>query len=173
MIASYVEPPRSSNRELTPRPQLRSHEVKRKHSNYAERAQASQETNPPSNPQVDEQRPSEQDTSTSERRSEEVIPGKQRSCILRVAERDIDKDALHDDKDRGGVDGNADDGGNPMDIGIGGPREDEESNGRAEAAKESGDEAVFLDAKAILPDIGFDIEIEVGDIDCDTDETSD
>ena len=60
-----------------------------------------------------------------------------------------------------------------MDIGIGGPREDEKSNGRAEAAEESWDEAVFLDAQAILHDVGFDVEVEVGDIDRDTDETSD
>ena len=60
-----------------------------------------------------------------------------------------------------------------MDIGIGRPGEDEEADGRAEAAKESGDQAVFLDPEAVFHDVGYDVEVKVGDVDCHADETGD
>ena len=56
-----------------------------------------------------------------------------------------------------------------MDVGVGGPSEDEKSDRDAKAGKKSGDETVFLCSQTILDDIWLEIEVHVRTIDDDTD----
>ncbi len=103
----------------------------------------------------------------------EIVAREQAGRVLRVAERHVDEDALHDDEDRGAVDGDADDGRDPVDVRVCGPGEDEEPEGGPEGGEEGGFEAGFLRAQAAFEDVGDEVEVEVGDVGDDAQEAGD
>ena len=63
---------------------------------------------------------------------------------MRVGKGHVDEDALHYYEDCGAVDGDADGGRDPVDGGVGGPGEQEETDRGPEGGEDGGDEAVFL-----------------------------
>lgn len=67
-------------------------------------------------------------TATGQSTAKEIIRGKQTRRVRGVTQRDINEDALHDDKYCCAVDGDPDCRGDPMDGGIGGPGEEEEAD---------------------------------------------
>lgn len=170
---SLPNPLDSSNSELTPGPQRRTQVVKRKHTDNPHHAQARQQTNPPIDPQIQKQRSRKQDTPARQRAPEEIVAREQTSRVLRVREGHVDEDALHDDEDGGAVDDYSNHARDPGDVRAGGPGEDEEADGREEAADEGGDEAVFLGAEAVGEDIGHEVEVEVGAVDEDAEGAGD
>ena len=64
--------------------------------------------------------------------------------MLRVAARDVNADALEDDENPGGEDGNPDDADDPVDFGCRRPAEEEEADGWEEYGEECGFEAELL-----------------------------
>ena len=160
--------PSSRSRELGSRPQFRSCEVEREHANDAQRAQPRQQACPLSHSQIDEQWARKEDAPACQRRSEEVVAGEQGGCVLWVRERDVDEDALHDDEDGGGVDGDTNDWGDPVDIRVRRPGKDEEADRRPKGADESRLEPVFLRSEAVFQNIGDKVEVKVGEVRGDT-----
>jgi hypothetical protein len=87
------------NSELTPRPQLSPKDPQDKHPNNTNNTQATQQRHTFANTKIDKQRSPKQNTPTSERRSQEIIPRKQGRSVLRIRQWDIDEDTLHHDED--------------------------------------------------------------------------
>lgn len=142
----------SRHGKLTPGAQLCTVEVQQPDANDANHAQATEETSAPGNTQVPKQRMRKQDAAARQGTPEEVVRREQTSRVHWVGERDVDKDALHDDEDRAPVDGDADRRHDPVDGGSGRPGEEEEADGRAEGHGQGGDEAVLLGWHAVLDD---------------------
>jgi hypothetical protein len=80
---------------------------------------------------------------------------------------------LEDDEDAERVARDTDGRHDPVDVLAGSPAEDEEADGGEEDGGEGGDEARFLGAEAVLGDVGLEVVEEVGDVDGDTEDTSD
>ena len=78
------------------------------------------------------------DTTARKCRAAEVIASKEGGGILRVGQWDVDEDTLEDDEHGAGVDDDADDGDDPMDIGRCRPTEQEKTDGRAEDSEKCG-----------------------------------
>ncbi|KUI54773.1 hypothetical protein VP1G_10638 [Cytospora mali] len=129
-----------------------------------------EQTRAPRHPKVSIQRPSEQDTPASQRRPEKVVPGKQARRVLRVADGDVDEDALHHDEHGGAVDGDAYGGRYPGEARGGSPGKDEEADGGAERREESGHEAVLLHRPPFRPDARVHVEVDVADVYRDADD---
>lgn len=104
---------------------------------------------------------------------EEVIRGKQTSRILRITQRHIHKDALHDDKARRSVDGDADGGRNPVDALAGGPRKQEEADRGTKGCGKRRDQPALLDGEAELADARVHVEVEVAAVDGDAEDAGD
>ena len=90
---------------------------------------------------------------------------------MRIAQRQIHEDALKEHEARYAKDGDTDNANDPMDVGVGGPSEDEESNRDAEASEDGGHEAMFLRSQTILENVGLEIKVDVGTVDDDTKHT--
>lgn len=118
-------------------------------------------------------RAGEQDASEGESGAEEVVAGKETGGVLRVGQRDVDKDTLHHDEDGGTINGDANGRCDPMDGRGCCPSEDEEADGGAEGGGESGYETVLLDREAEFLDTGYHVEGKVGDVDGDAEEAGD
>lgn len=116
---------------------------------------------------------SEEDTSTSQSTAEEIVGSKQRRSILRVAQRNVDKDGLHDDKHSGAVDGDANCGHDPVNGGARSPGEQEQTNGRTKGSGQSRDKAVFLDGETEAGNARVDEEVQVGSVHADANQTRD
>lgn len=114
-----------------------------------------------------------QDTAAGKSTAEEVVCGEETGGVPRITERHVDEDGLHDDEDGSAVDGDANGGHDPVDGGAGGPGEEEEADGWADGGGQRGDETLFLDGPAVLFDAGVHPEVEVGGVDCDTDDAGD
>lgn len=112
-------------------------------------------------------------TTASEGAAEKVIGSKQTGGVHWVAERDVDKDALHDDENGCAVDDDANGGHDPVNGGAGGPCKDKEANGWAEGGEEGGREAGFLEAEAVLDCAWVDVEVEVAGVAGDADDAGD
>ena len=124
-------------------------------------------------PDVQKQRPREEDTPAREGGAEEIVPGEEGSGVLWVGEGHVDEDALHDDEDGGAVDGDADGRCDPMDSRIRGPREEEETDWGTEGREEGGDETVFLGAETAFHDVRDEIPVQVGAVGEDADDAGD
>lgn len=107
--------------ECTPGSQVRAISPQKPHSKDAHDGQAGKQTHSATDAEVDEHGPGEQNAASGERRTGDVVSGEQRSCVLRVRQRDVDKDALEDDEVGRDEDGDADEGYNPVDGGAGSP----------------------------------------------------
>ncbi len=164
---------RSRRRELTPRPQIRALVVEREHADDTHDAQAGQERDALVDAEVDEERAREQDAAAREGGAEEVVAGEEGGGVLRVRQRDVDEDALQDHEAGTAVDDDADDAGDPGEVGPCGPGEDEEADGGQEGSDEGGYEAVFLRAEPVRHDVGDEVEVQVGDVDCRSDAAGD
>ncbi|KAF6218027.1 hypothetical protein HO133_006439 [Letharia lupina] len=64
-----------------------------------------------------------------------------------------------DDEDAKGIDADADNADDPMNVAVCGPTEEEQANWEKEGAVQSRQKALFRRAKAIGFDIGFEYEI--------------
>lgn len=120
-----------------------------------------------------EQRVCEEDATASQGASEEVIGGEETGGVHGVAERDVDEDALHDDEDRGSIDGDADGRDDPVNRGARGPGEEEQTDCWAECRRKGGDEAALLDAETVLDKTRVGVVVEVADVDTDTNHAGD
>lgn len=151
--------------EFAPGSQTGALEVEREHADDADEAQAREQGDAPVDAEVDEERPREEDAAAGEGGAEEVVGREQGGGVLRVRERDVDEDALEDDEGGAAVDDDADDAGDPGEVGAGGPGEDEEADGREEGRDERGHETVLLRAEPVRHDVGYEVEVEIGDVD--------
>lgn len=104
------------------------------------------------------------DAAASQRTPEEVVGGEQTGGVHGIAERDVDKDALHDHKNRRTIDYDSNCWDNPVDGAAGCPGEDEEANGWAEGADEGREEAVFLRRHARADNARVLVEVEPGHV---------
>ncbi len=147
--------------------------VEREHADDAHDAQPRQERDAPVDAEVEEEGPREEDAAAREGGAEEVVPREEGGGVLRVGQGHVDEDALQDDEAGAAVDDDADDGGDPGEVGARGPGEDEEADGGQEGADEGGDEAVFLRAEPVRHDVRDEVEVEVGDVDCRSDAAGD
>lgn len=147
--------------------------VQQPNTNDANDTEAAEKTGALGNAKVAEQRVRKQDTAAGKGTAEEVVCGEQTGGVPRIAERHVDEDSLHDDEDGGAVDCDADGGHDPVDGGAGGPGEEEEADGGADGGRQGGDETLFLDGPAVFLDTGVLIEVEVGGVDCDTNDAGD
>lgn len=147
--------------------------VQQPNTNNTNHAQTTQQTRTLGHAQVTIQRMREQHTTTGQSASKEVVCSKQRSGILRVTKRDIDKDGLHDDKHRGAVHSNTDGGHDPVNGGSGSPCEEEQTDRGTKGCGQSGQETVFLDGEAEAGDAWVNKEVEVGSVGDDADEAGD
>ena len=116
-------------------------------------------------PQIDKQRPREQDTATRETTSEEIICREQTGRILWVTERDVDEHALEDDEHRASVDDDTDGRGDPVNGCARCPGEEEEPDGSPEDVVECGDETGFLCAQAVSFDVRDEVVVHVQAVD--------
>ena len=92
---------------------------------------------------------------------------------MRIRERYIDENTLYNDEDAGAVDGDTDSRRDPMDARIGGPREQEQANGRAERGEDCRNEAMLLGAEAAFHDVRDEVPVQVGAVGSDADATGD
>lgn len=88
-----------------------------------------------------------------------------------MEERTIDENALHDNKHTSTIDRYTDDASNPVNIGISCPGEEEQSYRRAKAGEKRGDQTMFLGAETTLHDVRNQVPIQVGTVDCHSDQT--
>lgn len=114
-----------------------------------------------------------QDTATGEGTAEEVVGGEEAGGVHGVAEGNVDKDALHDDEDRGAINCDADGGHDPVDVGAGGPGEEEEADGWAKRGEKGGDEAFLLSTEAEFFNARVHVVVEVAEVGDDTNNAGD
>lgn len=83
--------------------------------------QTSQQTDTPTDAQVDKHRSREKYGCKGKSRATEVVGSEEGRRVLGVRHWDVDEEALGDDVDGQGVNGDADDADDPMDMDVGGP----------------------------------------------------
>ena len=90
---------------------------------------------------------------------------------MRVRQRYVQEHALKHDDDTHGIDGDANDGDDPVDTAVGCPAEEKESDGDEKTTDESRLQTVFGRAKTMLSDlrIHHGVDVEAVDGDCDED----
>lgn len=153
--------------------QTRTVKVQQPDADDANDAQAAEQRNTPGDAEVPEERVGEEHAPAGQGAPEEVVCGEQAGGVLRVAQRDVDEDALHDDEAGGGVDGDAGGRGDPVDRLAGGPGKDEQADGRAKGGGQRGREAALLDGQAEAADARVDVQVEVGAVDGGAEEAGD
>lgn len=153
--------------KLAKRAELGAKEVQQPNANNANDAQPAKQTGALGDTQVGKEGMGKQDTTASQSAAEEVIGGEQTGSVHGVAERDVDEDALHDDKGGAAVNDNANGGNDPVDRGSGAPGKEEQADGWAKCGAEGGHEAGFLDTKAVLDSARVDVEVEICPVDGD------
>ena len=116
---------------------------------------------------------SKENATAGQSATEEVVCCEETGSVHGVAERDVDEDALHDDEDGGTVDCDADGGHDPVNRGTSCPGEEEETNGRTESGWKSWNESRLLCAETVLDQTRVGVEIQVRDVETDTDHTRD
>jgi hypothetical protein len=161
------------NSKLAERSQLGAVEVQQPDTDDTNYTQTAEQTGALINAEVVKQRLSEEHTATSKSASEEVVCSEETGCVHGIAERDIDKDTLHHNKDCKAVNGDADGGNDPVDGGSSCPGKEEQANGRTERGDESWNESAFLDGPASLGDARVHVEVEVAEVDAHADDTGD
>lgn len=144
--------------------------VQQPDTNNTNDAEATEERGALGNAEVAIERVGKYDTAAGKSATEEVVCSKQTGSILRVAEGDVDEDALHDNEDSGTVDGDADSGHDPVDGCTGCPGEEEEADGGTKGGRESWDEPVLLHREAETTDAWVHVEVQVGDVHGHTDD---
>lgn len=137
----------------TLRPQPCTIPPKIEHANDSQARQARKQTDAPTNTQIDEHRPREQDTSRSEQRPRQIISSEQRCRILRIREWEIYKHALKDEEVGSHQNGDSNEADDPMYTMPSCPSEHEISYWQANDSEESGNESMFRGTHTILLDI--------------------
>ena len=108
-----------------------------------------------------EHRIAEVNTSRRQRRAREVVTSKQTRRILRVRQRQVEEDTLHDEEDTNCSNPNADTAHNPVHIFACRPAEDEQADGHEEGHHERGNETAFGSAEAVGDDGWVDGVVDV------------
>jgi len=104
----------------------------------------------------------------------EIIRRKQTRRILWIASRDVDRNALEDDKDPRGKDSDADNGDDPVEISSSGPAKEEEADGRQDDGEEGWFETVLLRGRGGEgAEARVEVEVEVSGVDRGAEDASD
>lgn len=98
---------------------------------------------------------------SGERTPCEIVSSKQTRRVLRIHERQVEKDALDEQEDADGGKDDANAGHDPVDIRAAGPAKDEEANGDQEGDEEGGDQTALWSPETMQPDAGFHAGIDV------------
>jgi len=143
----------SVSRERTPAPQPTPVLPQPEHSHNAQARQPSQHTDPPSNPQINEHRPRKQHTRRRKNRPQEVVGRKKRRSVLRIRKRQIDKNALENQKIPIYQNRAPDKRYDPVHARARRPAEDKVPDGQHHDAEESRHKAVFGSPHAVALDV--------------------
>ena len=124
-IHSFQNPSHCSllSREPAPSPQLIPIFPEYENAGNTRRRQRSEQAGTRTDANANIHLRAEQDRSECQRRSSEVIAREQRGSILRIDERQVDEDALHEDEDAHGEQEYSDDADEPVDMSIARPAE--------------------------------------------------
>ena len=113
------------------------------------------------------------DTPRGQRTPAQVIRRKQTRRVPRVCQGQVHEDALEEDEGAASIEGDADDADDPVDILFTGPAKPEHSCREECCGEEGRDKTGLLGAEAVLLDVGFQVVVDVGDVDDDADHTAD
>lgn len=92
---------------------------------------------------------------------------------MRIAERDVDENTLHDNEDSGTIDGDTDGGHDPVDRFPGCPSKDKQADSRTKGSGKSGEQTIFLDGETEAGDARVHEEVEIGTVDSNADQAGD
>lgn len=148
-------------------------EVEQPDTSNTDDTQATKQAGASGNSQVSVKRMGKENATTGQGASEEVVGSEQAGSVLGVAERNVDKDTLHDDEDSCAVDGDADRGHDPVDALAGCPGEEEEADGRTKGGGKGRKQAILLDGETELDDARVHEVVDVGGVQRDTDQAGD
>ena len=178
-MRSYLasqRPPLFSRRgdsKLAQLPHPRPKEIEHPDAHDANGAQPAQQSGAAGDAEVAKQGFREEDAGERERAPEEIVAREQAGRVLRVAERHVDEDALHDHEDGRAVYDDADGGRDPVDVGARGPGEYKQADGGAEGGDQGGHQTVLLDGESLAADARVHVEVQVRDVDDDADQARD
>lgn len=116
---------------------------------------------------------SEDDGASGQGGATQVICGKQTGGVGGIRQGQVHEDALEHNERADGVQRDADDADDPVDVGLRGPAEPENTRRHEGDGEQGRHEAVFLGAQAVALDVRFQVPVDVGAVDGDADDAAD
>lgn len=159
--------------KLAQRAQPSTKVVKQPDTHNTNDTQPTKQTSSPRNTKILKQRMSKQHTPASQRTAEEIVRREQASRVHRITQRDVHEQALHHDEHGRTVDSNTDGRRDPVDRGTRRPGKQEQTDGGTDGCWQCGNETGFLDWESEAHDARVHPEVQVGEVDCDTEDARD